>query len=113
MMTLRSNLQHVISSLRQARCLFHVKRLVVLGGGPIGCELAQSFAHLGSQITQVEMATRIMIREDEEVSALAQTALEKLGIQSERTVVTNECHETLHLNILLVWAERYHAWKRG
>ncbi len=47
-------------------------RLVVLGGGPIGCELAQSFARLGSQVTQVEMLPRIMIREDEEVSALAQ-----------------------------------------
>ena len=44
-------------------------RLVVLGGGPIGCELAQSFARLGSTVTQVEMLPRIMIREDEEVSA--------------------------------------------
>ena len=56
------------------------KRLVVLGGGPIGCELAQSFARLGSETTQVEMAPRIMIREDEEVSALAQAALEEDGI---------------------------------
>ena len=47
------------------------QRLVVLGGGPIGCELAQSFARLGSQVTQVEMAARIMIREDEDVSAYA------------------------------------------
>ncbi len=50
-------------------------RLVVLGGGPIGCELAQSFARLGSKVTQVEMAPRIMIREDEEVSDLAREAL--------------------------------------
>ena len=56
-------------------------RLVVLGGGPIGCELAQSFARLGSQVTQVEMLPRIMIREDEEVSALAKTALERDGVQ--------------------------------
>jgi pyruvate/2-oxoglutarate dehydrogenase complex dihydrolipoamide dehydrogenase (E3) component len=46
-------------------------RLVVLGGGPIGCELAQSFARLGSKVTQVEMAPRLMIREDTEVSELA------------------------------------------
>ncbi|HEX4916617.1 MAG TPA: FAD-dependent oxidoreductase [Limnobacter sp.] len=57
------------------------KRLVVLGGGPIGCELAQSFARLGSQVTQVEMAPRIMIREDEEVSQMARESLERDGVQ--------------------------------
>jgi pyruvate/2-oxoglutarate dehydrogenase complex dihydrolipoamide dehydrogenase (E3) component/uncharacterized membrane protein YdjX (TVP38/TMEM64 family) len=44
------------------------KRLLVLGGGPIGCELAQSFGRLGSHVIQVEMAPRLMLREDEEVS---------------------------------------------
>ena len=44
------------------------KRLIVLGGGPIGSELTQTFARLGSQVTQVEMAPRILIREDPEVS---------------------------------------------
>ncbi len=44
--------------------------MVVLGGGPIGCELAQSFNRLGVKVTQVEMAPRIMIREDPEISAL-------------------------------------------
>jgi pyruvate/2-oxoglutarate dehydrogenase complex dihydrolipoamide dehydrogenase (E3) component len=48
---------------------------VVLGGGPIGCELAQSFARLGSKVTQVEMAPRIMIREDTEVSDLARECI--------------------------------------
>jgi pyruvate/2-oxoglutarate dehydrogenase complex dihydrolipoamide dehydrogenase (E3) component/uncharacterized membrane protein YdjX (TVP38/TMEM64 family) len=57
------------------------KRLVVLGGGPIGCELAQSFARLGSQVTQIEMLPRIMIREDEEVSAYARKALEADGVK--------------------------------
>ncbi len=57
------------------------KRLVVLGGGPIGCELAQSFARLGSQVTQVEMAPRIMIREDEDVSELARASLEADGVR--------------------------------
>jgi pyruvate/2-oxoglutarate dehydrogenase complex dihydrolipoamide dehydrogenase (E3) component/uncharacterized membrane protein YdjX (TVP38/TMEM64 family) len=56
------------------------QRLVVLGGGPIGCELAQSFARLGSQVTQIEMLPRIMIREDEEVSAFAKKALEHDGV---------------------------------
>ena len=44
------------------------RRLVVLGGGPIGCELAQCFARFGSQVTQVEMLPRILMREDPEVS---------------------------------------------
>ena len=44
------------------------RRLIVLGGGPIGSELTQTFARLGSQVTQVEMAPRILIREDPEVS---------------------------------------------
>ena len=57
------------------------KRLVVLGGGPIGCELAQSFARLGSHVTQLEMDARIMVREDVEVSELAKAALEVDGVQ--------------------------------
>lgn len=44
------------------------KRLVVLGGGPIGCELAQAFARFGSKVSQVEMLPRIMAREDPEIS---------------------------------------------
>ncbi|MDO9197760.1 FAD-dependent oxidoreductase [Rhodoferax sp.] len=57
------------------------KRLVVLGGGPIGCELAQSFQRLGAQVTQIEMGPRLMVREDAEVSALAQASLQTDGVQ--------------------------------
>jgi pyruvate/2-oxoglutarate dehydrogenase complex dihydrolipoamide dehydrogenase (E3) component/uncharacterized membrane protein YdjX (TVP38/TMEM64 family) len=57
------------------------KRLVVLGGGPIGCELAQAFARLGSEVTQVEMAPRILIREDDEVAVHALQALERDGVK--------------------------------
>jgi pyruvate/2-oxoglutarate dehydrogenase complex dihydrolipoamide dehydrogenase (E3) component len=57
------------------------KRLVVLGGGPMGCELAQSFARLGSRVTQVEMDSRLMVREDEEVSELAKASLQADGVQ--------------------------------
>jgi pyruvate/2-oxoglutarate dehydrogenase complex dihydrolipoamide dehydrogenase (E3) component/uncharacterized membrane protein YdjX (TVP38/TMEM64 family) len=56
------------------------KRLVVLGGGPIGSELAQSFARLGSQVTQVEMAPRVMVREDPEVSELVAASLRDDGV---------------------------------
>jgi len=56
-------------------------RLVVLGGGPIGCELAQSFARLGSAVTQVEMLPRLMLREDEDVSAAVQASLQRDGVR--------------------------------
>jgi pyruvate/2-oxoglutarate dehydrogenase complex dihydrolipoamide dehydrogenase (E3) component/uncharacterized membrane protein YdjX (TVP38/TMEM64 family) len=56
------------------------RRLVVLGGGPIGSELTQCFARLGSQVTQVEMLPRIMIREDADVSARVQARFEAEGI---------------------------------
>lgn len=131
------------------------ERLVVLGGGPMGCELAQAFARLGSHVVLVEMAPRLMIREDEEVSAfvlerleadgvtvltghqavrclreggekvllvrgpsgeqrlgfdellvavgrqarLEGYGLEELGIETERTIVTNDYLETLYPNI--------------
>ena len=56
------------------------KRLLVLGGGPIGCELTQSFARLGSQVTQVEMLPRIMIREDPEVSEMVMARFKQEGV---------------------------------
>ncbi|MBL8280271.1 MAG: FAD-dependent oxidoreductase [Pelomonas sp.] len=57
------------------------RRLLVLGGGPIGCELAQAFARLGIAVTQVEMAPRLMAREDPEVSDLVQQALARDGVR--------------------------------
>lgn len=56
------------------------KRLIVLGGGPIGCELAQSFARFGSQVSLVEMAPRIMVREDHDVSELVSERFKAEGI---------------------------------
>ena len=131
------------------------KKLVVLGGGPVGCELAQSFARLGSSVTQIERSTRLMKKEDTEVSSFAHESLtasgvnvltehqairceardgkkfivvehqqqevaieydellcavgrsarlegyglEALGIETDRTIVTNEYLETLYPNI--------------
>lgn len=57
------------------------KKLVVLGGGPIGCELAQAFARLGTEVTLVEMSDRIMIREDVDVSTAVKEAFQKEGVQ--------------------------------
>ncbi|MBI3069507.1 MAG: FAD-dependent oxidoreductase [Betaproteobacteria bacterium] len=56
------------------------RRLVVLGGGPIGCELAQCFARFGTQVTQVEMLHRLLIREDPEVSEIVRQRFEAEGI---------------------------------
>ncbi|MFQ3245391.1 MAG: dihydrolipoamide dehydrogenase [Arenicella sp.] len=61
------------------------KRLVVLGGGPIGCELSQAFAKLGSQVTVVEMMGQLMGREDADVAELITDKFKKDGI----TVLTD------------------------
>lgn len=57
------------------------KKLIVLGGGPIGCELAQSFSRLGSTVTQIEMEDRVLVKEDKEVSALATKVLQRDGVK--------------------------------
>jgi pyruvate/2-oxoglutarate dehydrogenase complex dihydrolipoamide dehydrogenase (E3) component len=128
------------------------RRIVVLGGGPIGTEMAQAFARLGAEVTQVDVGKRILAKEDEEVSAfvadtlraegvtllggheavrcegkvlvarseageevrlpfdeiivavgrkarLTGYGLEELGIETDRTIVTNEWLETLYPNI--------------
>lgn len=56
-------------------------RLVILGGGPIGVELAQAFARLGSSVTLVEATPRLLTREDEEVSSFARAMLEADGVK--------------------------------
>ena len=55
-------------------------RMIVLGGGPIGCEMAQSFNRLGSQVTQVEMNERIMGIEDPEVSSIIEESFKSEGV---------------------------------
>jgi pyruvate/2-oxoglutarate dehydrogenase complex dihydrolipoamide dehydrogenase (E3) component/uncharacterized membrane protein YdjX (TVP38/TMEM64 family) len=55
-------------------------RLLVLGGGPIGCELAQSFARFGAHVSVVEMAPRLLPREDAEVGALLAERLVHEGL---------------------------------
>ncbi|MEH6529879.1 MAG: FAD-dependent oxidoreductase [Photobacterium frigidiphilum] len=56
------------------------KKLLVLGGGPIGCELAQSFSRLGSDVTLVEMAEQLLIREDTDASLLVKESMHKDGV---------------------------------
>ncbi|MGI9310527.1 MAG: dihydrolipoyl dehydrogenase family protein [bacterium] len=77
------------------------RRLLVLGGGPIGCELAQCFARFGSRVSVVEMLPQIMIREDAEIAAeIAATFVAegidlRLGHRAERIAVDGE-RKVLH-----------------
>jgi pyruvate/2-oxoglutarate dehydrogenase complex dihydrolipoamide dehydrogenase (E3) component/uncharacterized membrane protein YdjX (TVP38/TMEM64 family) len=57
------------------------QKMVVLGGGPIGCELTQAFARLGVQVTLVEMLPRLLLREDVEVSGLVQEKFVAEGVR--------------------------------
>lgn len=57
------------------------QRMLVLGGGPIGCELSQAFARLGVQVVQVEMGARLLPREDVEVSDFMQKVFRAEGIE--------------------------------
>jgi pyruvate/2-oxoglutarate dehydrogenase complex dihydrolipoamide dehydrogenase (E3) component/uncharacterized membrane protein YdjX (TVP38/TMEM64 family) len=57
------------------------RRLIVLGGGPIGCELAQAFARFGAEVTQVEMAPRLLVREDPEVAAIVTESMVADGVR--------------------------------
>lgn len=57
------------------------KRLLVMGGGPIGCELAQSFQRLGVDVTLVDMAPRLMPREDDDVSEYVLDCFQQEGVR--------------------------------
>ncbi len=57
------------------------RRLLVIGGGPIGCELAQAFARLGSEVTIVEVGWHFLSREDRDAADILARALERGGIQ--------------------------------
>lgn len=56
------------------------RRLVVLGGGSIGCELGQAFARLGAQVTLVEAAPRLLPREDPDAADVVEVALRADGV---------------------------------
>jgi len=61
------------------------KRFLIVGGGAIGCELAQAFQRLGSQVTLVEMQAQLLPRDDQQVASFMQQCLESEGVR----VLTN------------------------
>ena len=71
------------------------KKLMVMGGGPIGCELAQCFARLGSEVTMVEMLPDILIREDEEASRIVRQKFLADGVDVR---VNSKCKEVVVQN---------------
>ena len=73
------------------------KKLLVLGGGPIGAEMAQAFSRLGAEVTLVEMAPQILIREDEEVIEQVTKRFIKEGIK----VLTNHKAKEFKHNTLI------------
>lgn len=68
------------------------EKLVVMGGGPIGCELAQCFARLGSEVTIVEMLPDILIREDEEASRMVRQKFIAEGVDVR---INSRCKEVV------------------
>ena len=68
-------------------------RLLVIGGGAIGCELSQAFARLGSRVTVFDQARRVLANDDPDASILVQRALTSDGVQFELgTVITHVSH---------------------
>ncbi len=57
------------------------RRLVVIGAGPIGCELAQSFARFGTEVTVLNSAPHILPREDADAAAIVQRTMEREGVR--------------------------------
>ena len=68
------------------------KKLMIMGGGPIGCELAQCFARLGSEVTLVEMLPDLLIREDEEASRMVR---EKFIAEGVDVRINSKCKEVM------------------
>ncbi len=68
------------------------KRLAVIGGGPIGCEMAQAFARLGSQVTLIERTDQLLGREDGAAATIIQAALERDGVRVLIETAVNQVH---------------------
>ncbi len=77
------------------------KRLIVLGGGPIGCELTQAFSRLGSKVTQIEMLPRIMAREDEEIAAMITKRFQHEGVDIRSNHIAKEIVKRDNQKILI------------
>ena len=79
------------------------RRLAVIGAGPVGCEMAQSFARFGSEVTLLEQACQILPREDPDAARIVEAAIKRDGVQTTcevqiERVEKREDEQILHLN---------------
>ena len=77
------------------------QRMLVLGGGPIGCELAQAFARLGSRVTLVQTAGQLLVREDEEVAEFVRIRLAADGVEVRTACTARAVEHDTHGSILV------------
>ncbi|MEP4892521.1 MAG: FAD-dependent oxidoreductase [Aliiglaciecola sp.] len=78
------------------------KRLIVLGGGPIGCELSQAFGRLGTHVTQIERGEQVLSKEDPDAAKHLQIQLEKDGIDLRLNTSAMAVETTSEGNVLVV-----------
>tara|TARA_R110002012_G_scaffold250358_1_gene428172 strand:- start:2217 stop:4358 length:2142 start_codon:yes stop_codon:yes gene_type:complete len=78
------------------------KRMIVLGGGPIGCELSQAFGRLGTHVTQIERGDQVLSKEDPDAAKHLQVQLEKDGIDLRLNTSAMAVETTSEGNMLVV-----------
>ncbi len=91
-----------------------VPRLILLGGGPVGCELAQAFARLGSQVDLVEYMPQLLPKEDPDLAAVIETRLREEGIRIylKHSALRVEGEEG-RIRLLLRDAQGVESWLEG
>ncbi len=78
------------------------QRLIVVGGGPIGSEMAHSFARFGSQVVQIEKAAGILSREDADAAAIVQQSLAKDGVEFILNATTTRVEQRGEQKVVVV-----------
>lgn len=72
------------------------RRLLILGGGPVGCELAQAFSRLGAHVTLVELAPRLLLKEEPRAAELIAAQLEREGVSVQLGAAAHAVHTGPH-----------------
>jgi len=78
------------------------ERLVIIGGGPIGTEMAQTFARFGSHVTQIEKSANILFREETDAALIVQQAMEKDGVHFALNAVTKRVEQRGNEKVVVI-----------